>query len=286
MTNPPRNAPCPCGSGKKYKKCCLLKGSVGQSSDKPEPAEHPGIVVISQTMLMNRVDREARVVAQSFDPISREAVEHLEVMYGRVGAILYIGLKNAKAPEDDLRHSCGIVLTNALKSLTAAFALLRTGWRLQPYLCLRNGMEATSVVIHLLQHPDDLRRFKEGRLDSPKTLKSAKAAIPPIGHMYGILSDEFVHVGKPFLHVQKGNVYAQAEWEMWQSLASIAGFAFMLYLVSELVFFDEVAEPQCWTRVGTSGYAQQWSDEITKWRVAFLKIYRPHYHGELVESEE
>lgn len=22
-----RNAPCPCGSGKKYKKCCLLKGT-------------------------------------------------------------------------------------------------------------------------------------------------------------------------------------------------------------------------------------------------------------------
>jgi hypothetical protein len=97
-------------------------------------------------MLMNRVEREARVIAESFDTISREAVAHLELMYGRVAGLLYIGLESTKASEDDLRHTCATVLTNGLKSLTAAFTLLRTGWRLQPYLCLRNGMEATSVV--------------------------------------------------------------------------------------------------------------------------------------------
>ena len=31
MTKIKRNDPCPCGSGKKYKKCCLLQPSVGQS---------------------------------------------------------------------------------------------------------------------------------------------------------------------------------------------------------------------------------------------------------------
>lgn len=232
-------------------------------------------------MLMNRVEREGRVVGQSFDAISGEAVAHLEVMYGRVAALLYVGLKNAKASGDELRHTCAIVLTNALKSLTAAFTLLRTGWRLQPYLCLRNGMEATSVVIHLLQRPDDLEKFKEGRLESPKTLKSAKTAIPPIGHMYGILSEEFVHVGKPFLHVQKGNVYTESEWEMWQCLASVSGFAFMLFLVTELMFIDEVAEPQCWARRSAGGFTQQWSVEIKAWREAFVRIYRPHCPGEL-----
>ena len=240
--------------------------------------------MVSQSMLMNRVEREARVVAHSFDAISGEAVAHLELMYGRVAALLYVGLQGAKASGDDLRHTCAIVLTNALKSLTAAFTLLRTGWRLQPYLCLRNGMEATSVVIHLLQQPDDLERFKDGRLESPKTIKSAKAAIPPIGQMYGILSEEFVHVGKPFRHVQKGNVYAESEWEMWQGLASIAGFAFILYLVTELTFIDDVAQPQCWARVGTGGYTQQWAVEIKTWREAFVRIYRPHYHGELTDA--
>jgi len=92
----------------------LLKSSVGHDGDESVRPEHPEVVVVSQSMLMNRVDREARVVAQSFDAISSEAVAHLEVMYGRVAALLYVGLKSAKASGDDLRHTCAIVLTNAL----------------------------------------------------------------------------------------------------------------------------------------------------------------------------
>lgn len=41
-----RNDPCPCGSGKKYKKCCLIKESDQKSADSPqEPPEPPGDVV-------------------------------------------------------------------------------------------------------------------------------------------------------------------------------------------------------------------------------------------------
>jgi hypothetical protein len=206
-------------------------------------------------------------------------------MYGRVAALLYIGLESTKASGNDLRHTCAIVLSNALKSLTAAFSLLRAGWRLQPYLCLRNGMEATSVVIHLLQQPDDLEKFKEGQLKSQKTIHSAKAAVPPIGHLYGILSEEFVHIGKPFMHPQRGNVYAESEWEMWQCLAGVSGFAFILYLVAELVFFDEVSEPECWIRTNGGGFTQQWSVEIRTWRETFVRLYRPHYGGKLTNTD-
>ena len=34
----PRNAPCPCGSGRKYKKCCLIT-SAGARSAHPENSE-------------------------------------------------------------------------------------------------------------------------------------------------------------------------------------------------------------------------------------------------------
>jgi hypothetical protein len=81
---------------------------------------------------------------------------------------------------------------------------------------LFGAYEATSVVIHLVAHPSDFQKFKDGELDVPMTLKTAKAAIPPIGKLYGILTEEFVHVGKPFWHIQKGNIYSASEWEMWQ----------------------------------------------------------------------
>jgi len=284
MTSPARNEPCPCGSGKKYKKCCLVAPSISQGAEAGTFADQLHTIIFSESMLMNRVDREARVVTESFDSICREAIGHLETMYSRVAALLYIGVDNAKALGDDLRHTGAIVLTNALKSLTAAFALLRTGWRLQPHLCLRNGMEAASVVMHLLQCPNDLQKFKDGQLESQRTLKSAKAAMPPIGKLYGILSDEFVHIGKPFLHIQKGNVYSESEWEMWQCLASITGFAHMLYMVAELLLHNWVSEPQCWVQVDVGGYAVQWSEEMTRWRKDFIRIYRPHYKGELTKD--
>ena len=34
-----RNAPCPCGSGKKFKKCCLDRQGVAESSTAFAPAE-------------------------------------------------------------------------------------------------------------------------------------------------------------------------------------------------------------------------------------------------------
>ncbi len=36
MTRIPRNSPCPCGSGKKYKKCCLDKGSGQETTTGPD----------------------------------------------------------------------------------------------------------------------------------------------------------------------------------------------------------------------------------------------------------
>lgn len=220
------------------------------------------LIIHSDSMLMNRVQREAQVVAASFDLITRDAVAHIEQMYGLAAVLLYKGLDELNDSGDDLRQTCETVLMNAMKSLTAAFALIRTGWRLQPNHCLRNGMEAAGVVLHLIQNPTHLSDFKNGRLESTKTLRAAKAAIPVIGQLYGILSEEFAHVGKPYWHMQKGNIYTESEPALWQNLAGIAGFALMLYIVAELLFFDKLAEPQCWKKVGETGRQQQFSEDI------------------------
>ena len=41
MAKPGRNDPCPCGSGKKYKRCCLLKAGPDKRVllDQPSPSE-------------------------------------------------------------------------------------------------------------------------------------------------------------------------------------------------------------------------------------------------------
>jgi len=37
MTKPGRNDPCPCGSGNKYKKCCLAKDEAAAAAARPPP---------------------------------------------------------------------------------------------------------------------------------------------------------------------------------------------------------------------------------------------------------
>jgi hypothetical protein len=229
-------------------------------------------------MLMNRVEREARVTAKSFDAIASVAVTHLEQMYSRSAILLH---SIQQAPMDDPYKTYAAVLTNALKSMTAAFALLRTGWRLQPYSCLRNGIESISVVAHLVLQPNDLQKFKDGKIDVPKTLRAAKIAIPPIGKLYGMLTEEFVHVGKPFWHSQKGNIYSESEWQMWQCLAAISFFAFTVLIVSELALCQFVSERHCWTVQEDGNLRQMWSPEIKQWREEFVTLYRRHYGGEI-----
>src|SRR5689334_22794387 len=86
MTAPSRNSACPCGSGKKYKKCCMSRRATMKSSSTSTPEK---LVIYSGPMLMNRVEREARVTAESFDIIAGEAVVHLENMYSRCAILLH-----------------------------------------------------------------------------------------------------------------------------------------------------------------------------------------------------
>ena len=75
----------------KFKKCCLLKAS---SANKFLGGSLS--IVSDGRMLMNRVDREARIVAESFDSMSREGVMHLEAMYQRIAALMFIGTRPRK----------------------------------------------------------------------------------------------------------------------------------------------------------------------------------------------
>jgi hypothetical protein len=134
-----RNDTCPCGCGKKYKRC---HGSVEPSlhSSFEEQPDHL-LYAPMPHMLMNRVKREALLIATGFDALCGEHVAEIEGIYGSISVLLFAGSKNAEHHQDRIRQVLFTVLTNALKSFTAAFSLIRTGWRLQPYQCIRNCME-------------------------------------------------------------------------------------------------------------------------------------------------
>ena len=80
MTSPSRNAPCPCGSGKKYKKCCFGKPTSAQSE-----AEHLKAIFASGfTLLSNGRHSDAIVWFQrylSLAPASTDAFLNLGVAF-------------------------------------------------------------------------------------------------------------------------------------------------------------------------------------------------------------
>jgi hypothetical protein len=157
-----RNEPCPCKSGKKYKVCCGGNGARSTESKLDRDTANPKlgsrvlIVPASDEMLMNRVQREAVKVAEGFDNLTGSHVQLIDRLYSNAAGIVMMGKQHAEFEHDDVRMTFAILLSNVLKSFTAAFSLLRSGWRLQPFMCLRNAYEGLGVAIHLAQRPETL----------------------------------------------------------------------------------------------------------------------------------
>lgn len=243
-----RNHPCPCGSGKKYKFCCLGKTNTKEFTHAPTSSLNSVIRVFTSNMLMNRVDREARNIAQDFDRRVHGQVVEVDEVYSRVGRILVTGKEFAEEQQDELRIALAVLLSNVLKSFTAAFSLLRTGWRLQPFLCIRNSYEGLSVVLHLFVNWEQLSDYKSGKLKSTAMFESAKKLIPEFGKLYGDLSKQFTHIGQPFRHLQRGSLFAEDEKDLWLCLGHLAFLIWFTYQTAELVFYDAVERRLFWTK--------------------------------------
>jgi hypothetical protein len=238
-----RNEPCPCNSGKKYKFCCGDNGARSAQSHRdadttPNLGSRVLIVPASNEMLMNRVHREATKVAEGFDTLTRGQVQLIDRLYSSTAGIVMMGKQHAEFDHDDVRMTFAILSSNVLKSFTAAFSLLRTGWRLQPFMCLRNAYEGLGVAIHLAQHPEDFVPYKNGDLDSTRTISSAKNLLPFFGRVWGDFSQQFTHIGEPFRHIQLGNMYTKEEKDLWHALFHLAFFIWFAFEVVELVFYD------------------------------------------------
>ena len=56
-----RNDPCPCGSGKKYKKCCLLSGDIGFDSKNVPPVKISTAIIEIARPLLEKYQKRNRV---------------------------------------------------------------------------------------------------------------------------------------------------------------------------------------------------------------------------------
>jgi hypothetical protein len=109
-----RNEPCPCGSGKKYKKCCLSKHEEAR-----------------QSMPKDRLD-EMEDLARRREKIETEVKKGFELLftqdYGKAG--IFASKLIEEFPEDDRLHD--IIVTSAIASedYDEAFHLCRRRWQI------------------------------------------------------------------------------------------------------------------------------------------------------------
>ena len=236
-------------------------------------------VLFTRDMLVNQVRRESPMIAASFDRLWLRELERMCDLFSKTLVHLFAGRRVAEANEDALRHVCVRLLSNAIKSYSAAVELLRCGYRLQPGILVRNILETVSTVLHLFINRNDLPRFLEGKLESSGTITTAKMVLPDYGRAYGFFSNNYIHIGEPHRMDHLLEPYTDSGDEAVRfNLLCLRWSIWLLFVTSEMVFFDIAGPPRYWRRIDADSYAFDPSPEEQRW---FEEFIRPtHRDGE------
>ena len=285
-----RNEPCPCGSGKKFKHCCI--GTLADALQAIVPPELPKNrlyaqivdlerkvqIVTSNDVLFNQLRRDGPRIADAFDGICAQDLEALNQEFCQFIATLAqvtINLQRREGLCGDEYITNLTLLSNTAQTIIAAIELTRRGFRLQPGILLRNVLESVSTVCHIVMHHDDLQKIKSGELSSTRTITSAKKVFPPIGHFYGLLSKNFVHVGR--FHSSVDDFISIKEYEVGEEALdfnlSVLRFAvWSLNVATELAFFDNLVSHRYFRRISENGFVFSPAPEERERMEQFLSV--------------
>ena len=229
------------------------------------------VIVFTDDILLNQLRRDGPQIERSFDRLCADDLAQLSSLHSKTSALMFSGLRLATAQDDDLRSACAQLLSNALNSFASALALLRMGYVLQPGIIIRSILEAISTCLHLLQRPDDLPAYEAHTLQSPKTIATAKKALPQFGSMYGYFSDSFAHIGKLHKAITPITVYVERDEALVANLSALRMASWLLYVTAELAFNELVDSPRYWYPVD-NGYRYDPSDDEKAWMSKFFDL--------------
>ena len=228
------------------------------------------IVVGKKNILLNQLKREGPRIEKSFDTLCAADLDELSELTAQVGMLLLSGLKTSQVSGDELRNMAGQLLMNALNSFAAAVQILRSGYRLQPGIIVRNILESVSVVFHLIQKPADLKQLQTGKLNVPKTVNSAKKALPPFGQLYGFFTKQFSHISEFHQALQPLVEYSERDEALICNLRFLRISIWLIYVTAELLYHDIMTKPRYWKHISGGAYAYDPSAEERTWMDDFL----------------
>lgn len=270
-----RNEPCPCGSGKKFKHCCiavLTSVRAMEAISRLPPALPPDRlhaefidienrlrIAVSNDVLFNQLRRDCPHIADAFDKMCAADLKDLNDEVCRFMAMV-ASVATTRAEGEFVRElygTCLALLTNAVQTLIAAIELTRRGFRLQPGILIRNVLESVSTVCHIVINENDLKTLKDGKLSSTRTIASAKKVFPPFGHMYGLFSEQFAHIGHLHYSTNGENAlkpYKEGEEALKLNLSFLRVAIWAINVAAELAFFDSLPSHRYFQRLTNNAF--------------------------------
>jgi hypothetical protein len=142
---------------------------------------------------------------------------------------------------------------------------------LVPGVILRNSLEAMAVTLHGLQYPGDVQKIKDGNFNTPRAVTTAKKVIPPFGHMYGLLSKIFAHIGPLHQRMRPLEPFQERHEGVTTNLAILRASTWLFYVVVEFAFVDLLEKSGRYLKFEPPNKAlYSPSDEEIEWQRSFL----------------
>jgi hypothetical protein len=235
------------------------------------------IIIISKDYLANQLQRDGPKIARSFDRLAKDDIAQTSILLAQTSGLLQPHL--GRSGDDDLKAVSARLLANATSSFIASVEVARHGFRRQYESIARPLIEALTTILHIQMEPEGLDQFLSGKLNSAKTISSGKKVLPPIGWLYGLLSNEFVHIGPNHAKFEPVFEYKEGEEPLQFICAVMRGNAWLIYVTAELVFHDEISAPRYWRSHGNGKFEYAPSDTEMSWLKTFFEKYSGDDNG-------
>lgn len=238
--------------------------------------EHGKLIFTTKDMITKQLKRDGPKIRRSFDKIAGRHITACSEVFGEAAGLIIRHLPRFE--DSDYSATASRLLNSAANTYLASIEVARHGYRRQYGMLARSFIETIATVIAIAIKPTALQEFHENRLKSTKCVGWAKEVIEPIGLYYGMLSENFVHIGPPHAAFEGLSLYTDKDEAISFIGMSMRGNVWMLYLATELIFFDELAEPRYWKPAGggtiyspSEGVAYLPSEAEKAWMTNFLQ---------------
>lgn len=225
-------------------------------------------IIVKRGMLTNHIYRDSVKVTRSFD---KSAKSHIIAASDLISICSAMLLEHLPDPTNNgFKATATRLLHSAINSYSASIQTARHGYRRQYGMLARSMIETLATVIALSIRPTALDDFHAGKLSSTKCVGWAKEVLEPLGGIYGLLSNEFVHIGRSHAQIEPPKPYSAGDEDLDFIISTIRGHAWLMYIVCEFIYHDELTTLQFWKPVGENGIQYAPSQATNEWSDIFI----------------